>query len=64
MVTGAAYDGLVKKTKTEAFQKKSKQASLNKKGGKADGKVEPTHFSGSRSFLSKLFGVSISNYVI
>ncbi|XP_074305984.1 uncharacterized protein LOC141641212 [Silene latifolia] len=46
---GDKYEGLIKHTKTPAFQKKSKQASLNKRGGKEDAVNEPTHYAGSRS---------------
>ncbi|XP_074265663.1 uncharacterized protein LOC141588106 [Silene latifolia] len=53
---GDKYEGLIKHTKTPAFQKKSKQASLNKRGGKEDAVNEPTHFAGSRSFWNRMLG--------
>ncbi|XP_074278164.1 uncharacterized protein LOC141601761 [Silene latifolia] len=55
---GDKYEGLIKHTKSEAFQKKSKQASLNKRGGKEDAVNEPTHYAGSRSFWNRMLGVS------
>ncbi|XP_074267227.1 uncharacterized protein LOC141590545 [Silene latifolia] len=53
---GDKYEGLIKHTKTPAFQKKSKQASLNKRGGKEDAVNEPTHYAGSRSFWNRMLG--------
>ncbi|XP_074266405.1 uncharacterized protein LOC141589672 [Silene latifolia] len=53
---GDKYEGLIKHTKSEAFQKKSKQASLNKRGGKEDAVNEPTHYAGSRSFWNRMLG--------
>lgn len=50
---GPVYEEFTKLSDSPDFQKKSRQAKINKRRGKEDGPCEPTHHSGSMSYLER-----------
>ncbi|KAL9227785.1 hypothetical protein vseg_003436 [Gypsophila vaccaria] len=58
---GGSYENLLKHRETSEFQKRSKQAKINKTGGVEGGNVEPTHYGGSQSTYERALKRAKSN---